>query len=443
MKRLLVEDFGKVSREFNNIVAFDVLTRDAIARRLEKADIFPSSKNIDIFIKALPVTMYSGMPEEKHLQMAMGKCKNKNLFIKASVIEKMSIPGEGITTFSLEDLLCDHEKIVYFACEDDQYPHQLIYHETFGDLIKLMSTKEGLTKIFEYTLMRLLDTGERKTIIQFVTGLRTSRVDDAYLHCLYGYSLPARILWYDFNPRNLPVYAVKVQKGTFDAPLKLNLFDPQKDFTNTCLDGIAICGNEHYPVLGNTDDMKTWVKIFPELQESYKADTLSKKIPKLRQLFPKMIYGDEFYVAPFLLALCENWRNEYKNNPLDAWNNNKPTVVQAVLEFMYGEVFRYRSVTNIYGHVDSKQVIYFQKNKFSDYAIKKLRAQYYDEGDTYIILYKEPTKEIIENIETWIHDPNFLYDTAYAAANTAEKVKNEISRLINTHGTTRGVTVIL
>ena len=73
MKRLLVEDFGKVSREFNNIVAFDVLTRDAIARHLEKADIFPSSKNINIFIKALPVTMYSGMPEEKHLQMAMGK----------------------------------------------------------------------------------------------------------------------------------------------------------------------------------------------------------------------------------------------------------------------------------------------------------------------------------------------------------------------------------
>ena len=146
--------------------------------------------------------------------------------------------------------------------------------KTFPD--KLMSTKEGLTKIFEYTLMRLLDAGERKTIIQFVTGLRTSSVDDAYLHCLYGYSLPARILWYDFNPRNLPVYAVKVQKGTFDAPLKLNLFDPQKDFTNTCLDGIAICGNEHYPVLGNTDDMKTWVKIFPELQGSYKADTLSK-----------------------------------------------------------------------------------------------------------------------------------------------------------------------
>lgn len=431
MKRLLVEDFGKASKEFNDVVAFDVLTRDDITHRLEEADIFPSSKNIDAFIKALPVTMYNGVPEEKHLQMAMQKCKDEDRFTKASVIEKMRIPGEGITTFSLEDLLCDHEKIVYFACEDDQYPHQLIYHETFGDLIELMSTKEGLTKIFEYTLVRLLDAGERDTIIQFITGLRVNKSEDVYLYCLYGYSLPARILWYDFNPRSLPVYAVKVQKGTFDAPLKLNLFDPQKDFTNTCLDGIVICGNEHYPVLGNTEDMKTWVKTFPELQESYKTDTLSKEIPKLRKLFPKMICGNEFYIAPFLRTLCENWRNEYANDPLDAWNNNKPIVIQAVLEFMYGEVYRYRTITNIYGHVDSKQVVYFQKNKFSDYAIKKLRAQYYDEGDTYIILYKEPTKEILENIETWIYDPDFLYDTAYASANTAEKVKNEISRMMN------------
>lgn len=60
-----------------------------------------------------------------------------------------------------------------------------------------------------------------------------------------------------------------------------------------------------------------------------------------------------------------------------------------------------------------------------------MRAQYYDEGDTYIILYKEPTKEILENIKTWIYDPDFLYDTAYASANTAEKVKNEISRMMN------------
>lgn len=425
--KIIIENAGKIT-EINNPVAFDILTRDQIALLLENEGIFPSTKNVDAFIKALPVT-YNGVPEETHLRMAMAKCKNDKLFTQPSVIEKPSVPGEGISTFSIENFLCDNEKVVYFAVEDDNYQHQLIYHESFGDLIALMNTTEGMTRIFEHTLERLLNANECESIIQYVTGLVTHGNECSYLHCFFGYHLPSKILWYDFNPRFLPVYAIKVDKSIFEAPFA-HLFYLQSDLKDTCLEGIVVCGNKNNPVSGNLQDMRAWVENFPSLCKSYLEDTLSDEFTKLRKIFPFMLSCKE--ATRVLQNVCEAWDNYSETgDPFDIWRRNKPVVVQAVLELVYGEAFHYCVITNKCEEASSKQIVYYKENKFSAYAIKNLRAQYFDEGDTYVLLYKKPTEEMIHGIEGLIFGSDIIYDTAFVTSEMPEKAKDELERMLH------------
>lgn len=438
MKIIVMDDKGKTLDALRDVVSLNVFDKNTgIVPLLADAGVYPSAKNVDAFVKALPSCSKFHVPDAAELQMTMRKCKKEHLFVKPEVIEKIPYPFVGKKELSLENVLQIHERIVYFALSDN-YIHKLIYDDTQmgDDLIALMSTENGRKTIFNYTLSRLVQLKTCDGYIEHLTGLRHCG-DDCVLKLDYGYGLPAEILWYDFNPRVSPCYAMKAEYNLFEPPLE-GLFEHQ-DLKGTCLDGIVICRGSH-PICGNLEDMEAFATLMPSLRKEMKEDrdAFTYKLQSLRDKFPSMMGGKK--AVQKFETICNSWIESDTLDPMDAWDRTYPATVQDALEFIYGMPFKYQIVESrsecawMSSHYSSQQTVFYKSDLFSDSVINDIVSQYYDDGDTYIIVYNKPSDEMlsVDNQHKADFLYNTLYDTVYVCSSSPEKAKASIANMLNT-----------
>lgn len=437
MKVMLIDDKGNTQDMLRDVVSLRVFDKNTgIIPLLADAGVYPSAKNVDAFVNALPSSSKFHVPDGAELQITMRKCMKEHLFVKPEVIETIPYPFVGKKELSLENVLQIHERIVYFALSDN-YIHQLIYDDTQmgDDLIALMSTENGRKMIFNHTLCRLVDLKTCDGYIEHLTGLRHCG-DDCVLKLNYGYGLPSEILWYDFNPRVSPCYAMKVE-GNFEPPLE-ELFEHQ-DLKGTCLDGIVICRGNH-PICGNLEDMEAFATLMPSLRKEIKEDrdAFNYKLQRLRDKFPSMM-GGKRAVQKFE-AFCNSWIESDTLDPMDAWDRTGPDTVQDALEFIYGMPFKYQLVESKRHESawrPSNQTVFYKSDLFSDSLINDIVSQYYDDGYTYIIVYDKPSEEMLSVDHPFNSDflYNTMYDTVYVSSSSPEKAKASIAKMLNTNVT--------
>lgn len=428
MRFEVIDDNGK-GYTVNGVISFETFTRAKVGYFLEKNDIYPSTKNINIFIeKGMPKKMLHFLPTDEELTDAILKARDElNCFIAPKARYDVSNVTSPHYEPDITSFLQDGDKILYYKMRHDMFPHQLIYNEDVDKVDEIMQCPETRDRILCHTFETIKDVNDEMNDEQLseITGITNDAFgvnEEDAVHIEFCYSLPSDIIWYSFEkPKVDEVYAIKRKNEPLSTPFREVMFN-NYPLTGSKYEGLFIFEKNHILVAGNERNLSLWNFHFHEFADRLRRNDILKEtvFNHIDKLFQCTASRDE----ALWKKTAEHWIPTKENVQYDGFKLNSMENNCLAFSCMYGTP--YAVFTGYNKNKTESYIIYYPTNRYSVEELENLTKEFFNEGIAWEVIYHEPTEKDI--CVDHIYKGGSSYDVVFTYRETEEERKKEIGK---------------